>query len=382
MQSPHADSKKQRREEKIATRKAKLDKKEELKKKKRELKAKMSNLDAGTSKAVSTAKTDHPADNSHPEVGKLAPALNTGPFTFADRGNAPQERRQKDSAPDPRLEEGHRRGDDSSSSAAESGTGPDSGSNVEDIHTVADTLPRRNLSSYQIFIPGQGLTNAPASPEASSCREVQWQQGQQQGQQIHFSTGSGGHASKHGDHAGRNQQYDSSRNGPFSSGGNQPPMGPPLASNHWGAELDQFSGFSGDGSQDWEQVPFIEGVSPDPLPARNGRNQPSSSRLQVVVFLPSSFLLLTSCASDFSPGQPMRRSHPPMAEQGSDSSLKTRRNNYQDPKVAYFTSRTATCSNHPPKVCPEITLTMSLKRTNINSPRPRTRSPRSTTTSS
>lgn len=268
--SPHADLKKQRREEKLLLKKTKLDKKEELKKKRKEMKIKMSHTERSKLTPDSAMKPINDQDSQdvikEGEV-KLAPSLNFSGTAGSQQelGNQSHLRRHQAAPVQDRYSRSPALKKDENKNIVHGDSSQviDSSSAVDDIHAVADTLPRRTLSSYQIFVPGKGLTNVPVSPEAVP-REVQWQAGEQHGQLINFNQGAGGHSSGH-DRSSFSANMNSSS----------------LAPNHWDTGLEQFSRFSGSSGQDWQQVPFIEGVDANALSRRGGRPNPSSSRLQV-----------------------------------------------------------------------------------------------------
>lgn len=282
------DMKKQRREEKIAAKNMKREKKvEEIKKKKKDMNVARMLLDvqdmaaaaatvglptAGTSSKIASAEGTR-------RMADIAPALGSVSLDYNANSQQVQRRESNHGVYSTSRQGGYDSSilQDNEQNNAMSSRDDDGNSNVDDIHAVADTLPKRKLSSYQIFVPGKGLTNVPVSPDVTSGRPMDAQWNQQQGQQLSFSSG-GGH---------RQDQQQSDRSGPaqghlygnsnnnnsrYSTGGNSHASVDSGA--HWGVpggEIDQFSA-------DWgQQVEFIEGGET----GRKGRHNPSSSRLQV-----------------------------------------------------------------------------------------------------
>lgn len=277
--SPHADLKKQRHDEK-QVKKPKAEKKDELRKKSKEMKARMAHPETSLiglkTENVAVVK-DHRKTNDATSAfleGKLAPSLKSPPLVFAQNESS----YHQDGSEFNRSIESDRYA--ASAALLPSGSNPhtsttlgrtESSSSVEDIHAVAEKLPSRNKDSYPVFIPGKGVVIVPVSPGAA---DVQWKAAPQQSQQINFSPGSSGHkAVGHG--------YNSSAGSSFPTSANQGVMGPALSGTNWGAELDQFSQFSGANGQNWQREPFIESVEAEAIHSRTGRNNPSSSRLQV-----------------------------------------------------------------------------------------------------
>ena len=256
MSTPHAETKKQRREQKIAMKKEvrSKEKKDELKRKKRESREKLSKSeqDAALKAVVENGVGDnHSADNSN--LGSILPAT---------RGSGS---RDQEIAQHRKEASGKVKGVDISA--------PDL-SSADDIHAVADTLPKRTLNSYQIFIPGKGLTNAPVdsdSGESGESGELKWNQDSQYSSSTEhrYNTGT--------QDAGPSYDNRNSYNNGQSS------VKSHIPSTDWAVNggLDRFSAFSSNEAHDWQQVHFIEGVNTGTLPGRGGRPAPSSSRLQV-----------------------------------------------------------------------------------------------------